>query len=167
MKKKRLNDKHKNVKLSFSNKNKVYILRKTKHKIQKQLLRRMYRMKILESELNNVQENLNNMSNITIDDLIIKHSLNDSQSVMLREIVNASKYKKIKNKKYSENWLLLRLLFNIRESGAYNFLLNQNLLPLPCTNTIRKYISMVITDCGFDNQFFSILRKRMFKKSEQ
>ncbi|KAL4091679.1 hypothetical protein QTP88_026332 [Uroleucon formosanum] len=37
-------------------------------------------------------------------------------------------------------------------------------MPLPCTSTIRKHLSIVKTDCRFDLRFFDLLKKRMFCK---
>ncbi|KAF0739137.1 THAP-type domain-containing protein [Aphis craccivora] len=86
---------------------------------------------------------------------------------MIKEKIAASKYKNPKNRRYSENWLLLCLLFHIRAFGAYKILRNQNLLPLPCITSIRKYETIVKTDCGFDDSFFKLLKKRMFLKIEK
>lgn len=116
--------------------------------------------------MNIAKDNLNKVSINNIEDLIKTYKLNDSQSIMMKEIAAASKYSNSKHRRYTENWLLLCLLFHIRASGAYKFLRDQNLLPLPCTTTIRKYITIVKTDCGFDKQFFELLKKRMSKKNE-
>lgn len=85
---------------------------------------------------------------------------------MLKEVIAASKYTNPKNRHYSEDWLLLCLLSHIRSSGAYKFLRYQQLL-LPSTTTIRKYVSIIKTDCGFDDQFFKLLKKRMGKKTNE
>lgn len=168
MKKKRMADGKKNILLlTPSKKQELIILRKDKHKIQKRVLRAKFRIKKLEAELNTAKESLSTMSYNSIEDLINKHKLNDSQSTMIKEIIAASKYKNPKNRRYSENWLLLCLLFHIRASGAYKFLRNQNLLPLPCTTSIRKYVTIVKTDCGFDDSFFKLLKKKMSLKTEK
>jgi len=131
------------------------------------VLRVKFRVKQLQDKLNEAKENLDKVSSTTIEDLVKTHKLNDSQSVMIKEIVSASKFSNPKNRRYSENLLLLCLLFHIRASGAYKFLRDQQLLPLPCITTIQKYISIVKTDCGFDEQFFELLKKRMSKKPEK
>jgi len=84
---------------------------------------------------------------------------------LIREIIMASWYKNPKNRHYSEKWMLLCLLFNIRSPGAYRFLREQELMPLPCTSTIRKHLSIVKTNCGFDLKFFDLLKRRMSTKN--
>lgn len=95
--------------------------------------------KYLQDQLNEVKERLNQLSDSSVNDLIIKNNLNNSQSTLVREILTASKYKNHINRRYSENWMLLCLLFNIRSPGAYRYLQEQDIIPLPCTSTIRKH----------------------------
>lgn len=38
---------------------------------------------------------------------------------------------------------------------------------MPCTSTVRKYVSLVKSDCGFDGQFFNLLKKNISHKTEQ
>ncbi|XP_029343250.1 uncharacterized protein LOC107885004 [Acyrthosiphon pisum] len=129
-------------------------------------LRARHRVKLLQNHLNEFKEKLNKLSDTSVENIIIENKLNDSQSTIIRELVSASKYKNPKNRRYSENWILLCLLFNIRSPGAYRFLRELELMPLPCTSTIRKHLSIVKTDCGFDLRFFDLLKKRMFRKPQ-
>lgn len=48
-----------------------------------------------------------------------------------------------------------------RSSSTYSFLREQDILPLPSLRTIQKYLSLIKTKCGFDEQFFQILKKKM------
>lgn len=48
-----------------------------------------------------------------------------------------------------------------RSSSTYTFLKEQGILPLPCVRTIRRYLSLVKTQCGFDKQFFQLLKKKI------
>lgn len=44
----------------------------------------------------------------------------------------------------------------------------QDILPLPCIRTIRRYLSLVKPQCGFDDKFFILLKKKMtFLSKEQ
>ncbi|KAL4092139.1 hypothetical protein QTP88_026695 [Uroleucon formosanum] len=106
-------------------------------------------VKLLQNHLNEFKEKLNKLSDASFENIIIENKLNDSQSTLIREIVSASKYKNPKKRRYSENWML-----------------EQELMPLPCTSTIRKHLSIVKTDCGFDLRFFDLLKKRMFRKPQ-
>jgi len=52
-------------------------------------------------------------------------------------------------------------MFCCRSSTTYNFLREQDILPLPCPRTIRKYLSLINIECGFDKKFFQLLKKRV------
>lgn len=52
-------------------------------------------------------------------------------------------------------------MFCYRSSTTYNFLREQDILPLPCLRTIRKYLSLINIECGFDKKFFQLLKKRV------
>jgi len=54
-----------------------------------------------------------------------------------------------------------------RSPSGYNFLRRQNLLPLPCVETIRKHLLAVKHECGFDLGFFKLLKKKFEEKSQQ
>jgi len=38
-------------------------------------------------------------------------------------------------------------------------------MPLPNVSTIRRYLSLIDTSCGFDKQFFALFKKHLEKKS--
>ncbi|CAI6351322.1 unnamed protein product [Macrosiphum euphorbiae] len=61
--------------------------------------------------------------------------------------------------------MLLCLLFQIRSPSGYKFLREQNILPLPCINTIRKHLLAVEIRCGFDKNLFKLLTKRFATKN--
>lgn len=107
MRKKRILDNTKcQTELSYTNK-RIQALRKNKHIIKKKVLRVNFRVKKLKDKLNDVKEKLDKVSSKSIEDLIKTHKLNDSQSFMIKEIVSVSKFSNPKNRRYSENWLLL------------------------------------------------------------
>lgn len=49
--------------------------------------------------------------------------------------------------------------------AGYKFLRCQNILPLPCIETIRRYLLAVKGECGFDLSFFKLLKKKFLCKS--
>ena len=62
---------------------------------------------------------------------------------------------------------MLCMLMSIRHSSYYNFLKDQGIMALPCKRTIRDYISLIETKCGFDPEFFQLLEKSFRSKSER
>ncbi|KAF0747353.1 Uncharacterized protein FWK35_00011911, partial [Aphis craccivora] len=97
-----------------------------------------------------IEEQLNNMSGI-----------NESQKTLIKECFATSKIKNTKIRRYSENWLMLCLLFNIRSPGAYKYLRDSQLLPLPHPKTVRQLLSSLKSTCGFDEDFISLLAKKV------
>jgi len=73
--------------------------------------------------------------------------MNESQKTLIRECFAASKIKNSRNRRYSENWLLLCLLFSIRSPGAYKYLRESQLLPLPHMKSVRQLLSSLKTTC--------------------
>jgi len=43
----------------------------------------------------------------------------------------------------------------------------QEFLPLPFKRTIRNYLSLIKTKCGFDEQFFLLLKKKLLMLEPQ
>lgn len=57
--------------------------------------------------------------------------------------------------------------FLYRSPSGYKFLHDQNIVPLPCVNTIRKNLLAFKSECGFDNLFFKLLKKKFSNKTQQ
>ncbi|KAE9522685.1 hypothetical protein AGLY_016907, partial [Aphis glycines] len=49
--------------------------------------------------------------------------------------------------------------------SGYTFLREQNLLPLPCVDTLRRHLMAVNIGCDFDEKFFKILEKKFMNKT--
>lgn len=43
---------------------------------------------------------------------------------------------------------------------------NQNILPLPCVTTLRKHLLAIKIQCGFDEDFFKLLKMKFEVKPE-
>jgi len=48
-----------------------------------------------------------------------------------------------------------------RSPKEYKFLRKQQFLPLPSPKTIKRYLSLVNTTCGFDENFFQLLKTKI------
>eukprot|EP00102_Acyrthosiphon_pisum_P024947 XP_016662157.1 PREDICTED: uncharacterized protein LOC107884450 [Acyrthosiphon pisum] len=138
---------------------------KSKKRINQKCSRVEKRLKVVQQNLDKVKSQMNQIEASSLNDLIIKSNLSDCDSNLVHEIFNAAKIKNKRQRRYSESWLLLCLLFHIRSPCGYKFLRDQNILPLPCVNTIRKYLSAFKNDCGFDLNFFKLLKKKMQNKT--
>ncbi|KAF0750370.1 THAP-type domain-containing protein, partial [Aphis craccivora] len=102
-----------------------------------------------------------------LEELLKDSNISNSQSDLAHEIFRAAKIKNPKNRRYSENWMLLCMLLQIRSPSGYSFLRNNKILPLPCPNSIRAHLLAVEIGCGFDKKIFKLLKKKFMNKSEQ
>lgn len=83
----------------------------------------------------------------------------------MKEIIAAASKKDAEGRRYTEEWIMLCVLMNIRSPGYYEFLRKNHIMPLPCTWTIRSYFSVINTKCGFDEQFSQLLTKHFNTKT--
>ncbi|KAH9383950.1 hypothetical protein HPB48_025894 [Haemaphysalis longicornis] len=90
----------------------------------------------------------------------------EAHSMLLKECVKAAKTVSKQGMRYNQDWLLLCLLLHIRTSSGYRFLRDNNILPLPCVKTIRKYLAMVGMQCGFDADCFEALKTKLDSKTD-
>lgn len=58
------------------------------------------------------------------------------------------------------------LIFHYSSPSGYKYLREQKILPLPCTKTLRNYLLAIKIGCGFDPDFFKLLKKKFANKTE-
>lgn len=78
------------------------------------MFRCLLRIQNLHNKLSASQNKIKEISAISINDIV--NDLNEPQKNIVQEIYKASCVKNPKNRKYSENWILLCILFHIRYS---------------------------------------------------
>jgi len=71
-------------------------------------------IKELNLKLNEIQIKSKELTNQSINTIIQSDKLNKSQKTIVQEIINASVVTNLKNRRYSENWILLCVLLKIR-----------------------------------------------------
>lgn len=71
-------------------------------------------IKELNLKLNEIQIKSKELTNQSINTIIQSDKLNKSQKTIVQEIINASMVSNLKNRRYSENWILLCVLLKIR-----------------------------------------------------
>ncbi|CAI6375478.1 unnamed protein product [Macrosiphum euphorbiae] len=101
-----------------------------------------------------------------MNELRSSNKMEHNQLLLVEEILSASKRKSERGRRYNKEWVMLCMFFHIRSLSGYAYLRNNNILPLPCTRTIRKYLSIINTSCGFDPKFFEIFKMNLSTKPE-
>ncbi|XP_033218150.1 uncharacterized protein LOC117173619 [Belonocnema kinseyi] len=71
----------------------------------------------------------------------------------------AASKKNPQSRKYSDGWVVLRMLIHMRSPSAYRMLRDNKILPLLCTRCIRRYLALIDPPCGFDPRFLKVLEK--------
>ena len=86
--------------------------------------------------------------------------------LLIKECILASKRKKAKSTRYSNEWILICLLIRIKHQATYTFLRENKILPLPAKSTIESYLKRVRSKCGFDKEFLENFEKQLSKLPE-
>jgi len=90
----------------------------------------------LKNSFEKIQNNMSNVPQSTID------GLPENEKLVLQEIVSAAQRKDSRGRRYTEEFIMLCILMNIRSRSYYEFIRKNEIMPLPCTKTVRQYISM-------------------------
>lgn len=147
-----------NLILSPTKKQKVNALRKKTYNLLRSLINNNKNNKGSERRTNCSSKSMAECPDNMIQDKI--SGMNDSQKCLIKEYFAASKIKNSKNRRFSENWLMLCLLFNIRSPSAYKYLRKSALMPLPHPKVLGKHLSPIKRSCGFDEDFIRLLEKK-------
>lgn len=75
---------------------------------------------------------------MSLEERLKTNEIPTNQRVALHEILSAAQVLNLKGRRYSEDWILLCLLFHMQLPCGYNFIRNNEIMPLPCVRTIRR-----------------------------
>lgn len=126
-----------------------------------------YKFQIVLTELKSVKNKINALNEDTLFQSIDKiDGMSVTQKLLIKESIKLCKYSKKTARKYNSEWILICLLLHIKSPKNYRFLKDNNIMPLPCVSTIRKYLSKISLKCGLDEEFFKAFSLKMDKKSE-
>lgn len=65
-----------------------------------------------------------------------------------------------KQRRYTMDWIYMSLLMRIKSKKLYEHIRELNILPLPCRDTLNRYIDKVDTSYGFQPAVFECLKVR-------
>lgn len=89
--------------------------------IKKQNARYVKRNNQLKNKLKELQNKLKEITDSSLQTVLENHNIPTTQTDLIFEIVNASKIKNLKNRKYSENWMSLCSMFHARFSTLLRY----------------------------------------------
>lgn len=126
--------------------------------------RRMRRMKILSAYLRQKQDEFAAIKDHLLEEWCAMLHIPEVQKNALRQIVAAAKQKDLRGRRYTKDWIMMCMLMNIRSPAYYEFIRKNEIIPLPCTRTVRNYFSLIDSKCGVDNKFFELLKLKFQSK---
>lgn len=97
----------------------------------------------------------------------VLEKVSTNEKIVIEEIISAARKSHPKGRRYSEDFMMLCMLMNIRSRSYYEYLRRHQILPLPCSKTVRDWMSLVGNKCGFDENFFELLKKSFEIKNER
>jgi len=100
--------------------------------------RTMILNKKFKNNIFNLQKQISELTSISLEERLLKNAVPNNQRIALLQILSASQVNNKKGCRYSEDWLLLCILFHMRSPCGYNFIRNHDIMPLPCVRTIRR-----------------------------
>lgn len=124
--------------MSPSKKHKWNLLSGKLYKSNKKLgnYERLYRH--YKNQLKENQKEMSLFREQNLDSQMDDLQINKNSRTVINEILSASRVKDTKGRRYSEDWIILCLLFHTKSPTAYNLLRDNKILPLPATSTIRR-----------------------------
>ncbi|KAH0535046.1 hypothetical protein KQX54_012472 [Cotesia glomerata] len=109
---------------------------------------------VLSSKFKSHAKTMSQKSEASVLNKLRSNDVAKNQCDVVQEILKASHCKNSSGRRYSENWLMLCMLLYMRSVSGYNFIRDNNILPLPCVSTMRRNLASINTQCGFDSEFF-------------
>ena len=119
-------------------------------------------MEKLQKELEEVQDEFASVNEDFMKRPLIQ-KLKPGMQETIRACWDLSKKNNKKSLRYTKAWILECLLLRIKSRKAYQHLRDHDILPLPCLNTINKYIKHLKPSFGFDPTVFAAMKTKNSK----
>ena len=87
------------------------------------------------------------------------NSLPDIQQSVVRHFFDFAK-KQPRLRRYTTEWILECLLLRIKSNSLYQHMRKKGILPLPCSETLDRYINKIDRSFGFHDAVFDSLHVR-------
>ncbi|XP_018375241.1 PREDICTED: uncharacterized protein LOC108769007 [Trachymyrmex cornetzi] len=127
---------NKRIRLTLTPRNneKLLKLRNKCHAALKAKKRAQVNIAKIKANLEKVQRKMAEINNESVDEMLTNRNVPKNQRIAIKEIISAANSKNKHGKRYSEEWLLLCMLMHMRSPMSYNFLRDNEILPLPCVS---------------------------------
>ncbi|CAH1710606.1 unnamed protein product [Aphis gossypii] len=153
------------LKMTPKSKKKLSLLQKRNELLRKQKKNCINKIKLLRQNMSELMSKFENVSKESISQKLTEMNCSGYQKTIIEEIVSAAKISNPKGRRYSDEWIMLCMLLHIRTPSGYNFCKKNDILPLPSVSSLRRYLAMIDTACGFDKNFFTLFKKHLERKT--
>ncbi|XP_050062894.1 uncharacterized protein LOC126552239 [Aphis gossypii] len=153
------------LKMTPKSKKKLSLLQKRNELLRKQKKNCINKIKLLRQNMSELMSKFENVSKESISQKLTEMNCSGYQKTIIEEIVSAAKISNPKGRRYSDEWIMLCMLLHIRTPSGYNFCKKNDILPLPSVSSLRRYLAMIDTACGFDKNFFTLFKKHLERQN--
>ena len=91
-----------------------------------------------KTSLQKSREEIASLEDESLKNKLSEANVSKNERTVIDEIIAASKVTSSKGRRYSEDWIVLCLLFHMRSPAAYRLLRDNKILPLPARSTISR-----------------------------
>ncbi|XP_012286827.1 uncharacterized protein LOC105703201 [Orussus abietinus] len=113
-------------------------MRKTLNLVRRTKNRAILRIRMLTNVLKERQDEIAAIKDQSLEEKCLLLNISEVQKTAMKEIIAAAK-KDPKGRHYSQDWIKQCSLMYTQSPTYYNFLRENNVIPLPCSRTIRLY----------------------------
>lgn len=87
-------------------------------------------------------------------------NLDENLKGNIRTCVEMAKVAKKNGIRYSRKWLFECLLLKIKNTQSYEHICRHKMMPLPCIDTMRRYLRRLKPTYGFQSGVFEMLKAK-------
>ncbi|KAK3932240.1 Retinol dehydrogenase 11, partial [Frankliniella fusca] len=137
---------------------------KKRKELKKTVKNQRARITSLTGKLDEKMKLIDEMKQETVQKLLA--SLPPVQSIAVQACISAAKTKSPKGRRYSKQWMYECILMRMKGPALYRKMQQQNILPLPSTRTIQRYLRKMRPAYGFQRSTFDLLNQKCTVLSE-
>lgn len=106
-------------------------------RLKEKLAKKEADLKSMKAKLKKLQDKMILLEEASFDKVISKKNLSENTKLALKEILSCAKAKTRNGRRYTDEWIILCLMFHLASPRGYRFVRSADILPLPAISTVR------------------------------
>lgn len=125
--------------LSLSSKEKKVFDAMTKKiaQLEEEIKKKDITLQDLSQKLGAMKKEMSEIETKSFEKILSDRNLSENEKLSIREIFSCSKAKSRKGRRYTDDWIIMCLMFHLRSPAGYRFVKDNKVLPLPSISSIR------------------------------